>query len=424
MDKHFYRFRTVNALLGEHLELKNQEIYFASPQELNDPMEGFKDLFWKGDQILWSNLLEHYLLCLMKTVFRAIVCGSDYIFSPDQDFIFSSQTLETEKSRELLQRIFEKFYKHIDIKYFQLLLTLRKSLIKRDELTFYLRLLHLHGLNSVLIAMEDSACIPVRPPDDPLRSASIKSIACKKMLELFESFETRHQNEPSIVEELSRSINAVQMQQNLILEYNGISLRNGRAWQFIISDFPKVYVDQLERLLHYEWYTACFMESPLNAAVWGHYGDGHKGICLKFKASADEDQNAIISLKQIIGESSNRGICKPVYGQVAHAFQKVEYQSHFTKIDFFQSLGRLTPPMLKFWHQDANGNTSPLVKDMLSETPGWRKQYWENFETAIDSKLADWSYEGEYRLTLHSTIADLTEKPKRKLTYNLRVCKD
>jgi hypothetical protein len=33
--------------------------------ELNDPLEGFKDLFWKGDVIVWKNLLRHYLLCFM-----------------------------------------------------------------------------------------------------------------------------------------------------------------------------------------------------------------------------------------------------------------------------------------------------------------------------------------------------------------------
>ena len=32
-----YRFRSVDALIGERAELQNQEIYFASPAQLNDP---------------------------------------------------------------------------------------------------------------------------------------------------------------------------------------------------------------------------------------------------------------------------------------------------------------------------------------------------------------------------------------------------
>lgn len=38
-----YRFRGADALLDKYQELENQTIYFASPDELNDPMEGFRD---------------------------------------------------------------------------------------------------------------------------------------------------------------------------------------------------------------------------------------------------------------------------------------------------------------------------------------------------------------------------------------------
>ncbi|HLN25948.1 MAG TPA: DUF2971 domain-containing protein, partial [Patescibacteria group bacterium] len=62
MSRFFYRFRSVDALLGKHAELKSQQIYFASPAELNDPMEGFKDLYWQGDEIVWRNLIRHYVL--------------------------------------------------------------------------------------------------------------------------------------------------------------------------------------------------------------------------------------------------------------------------------------------------------------------------------------------------------------------------
>ena len=50
----FFRFRTIDALLGQFQELKEQTIYFASPDELNDPMEGLRDIVWNGDQIVWD----------------------------------------------------------------------------------------------------------------------------------------------------------------------------------------------------------------------------------------------------------------------------------------------------------------------------------------------------------------------------------
>jgi len=48
-----YRFRPVHAVLDKYEELAKQEIYFSPPEELNDLIEGYKDVFWSGDQILW-----------------------------------------------------------------------------------------------------------------------------------------------------------------------------------------------------------------------------------------------------------------------------------------------------------------------------------------------------------------------------------
>jgi len=71
MTAFVYRFRSTDALLGAHRELENQEIYFSPPQVLNDPMEGFKDVVWRGDQIVWANLVKHYLLRPTRTSTRS-----------------------------------------------------------------------------------------------------------------------------------------------------------------------------------------------------------------------------------------------------------------------------------------------------------------------------------------------------------------
>lgn len=55
------KFRSTKYLIDE---LKNNELYFADLEELNDPMESFKNLVWQGDEVLWCNLFNHYLLCL------------------------------------------------------------------------------------------------------------------------------------------------------------------------------------------------------------------------------------------------------------------------------------------------------------------------------------------------------------------------
>ena len=57
----FFRFRSIDALLGKFQELEKQTIYFASPEELNDPMEGLRDIVWDGDKIVWTNFFKHYV---------------------------------------------------------------------------------------------------------------------------------------------------------------------------------------------------------------------------------------------------------------------------------------------------------------------------------------------------------------------------
>lgn len=73
MDRHLYRFRTADRLLGKDAtetkeavpgELEKLEIYFAPPEQLNDPLEGYKEIYWAGDEIVWANFFRHYLLIL------------------------------------------------------------------------------------------------------------------------------------------------------------------------------------------------------------------------------------------------------------------------------------------------------------------------------------------------------------------------
>ena len=72
MSKKFYRFRSIEKLIGKK-ELEQQAIYFAYPEQLNDPMEGYRDVFWLGDSIIWKNLFRHYLFCLQNISMLVLV---------------------------------------------------------------------------------------------------------------------------------------------------------------------------------------------------------------------------------------------------------------------------------------------------------------------------------------------------------------
>ena len=90
MISHLYRFRPVDAVLDKYEELAKQEIYFSPPEELNDPMEGYKDVFWSGDRIVWRNLLRHYLLCLLQTTSLCLTMGPKFDPADLKTIVFSA----------------------------------------------------------------------------------------------------------------------------------------------------------------------------------------------------------------------------------------------------------------------------------------------------------------------------------------------
>ena len=75
-----YRYRSMDALLGERKELERHQIYLAKSGELNDPMEGYKDVVWRGDAVLWENLLRHYVLALLHVNVQCLLMGNDVPF--------------------------------------------------------------------------------------------------------------------------------------------------------------------------------------------------------------------------------------------------------------------------------------------------------------------------------------------------------
>jgi hypothetical protein len=72
MIPYLYRFRPADAVLDSYEELARQEI-FSTSEELNDPMAGYKDVFWSGDR--------HYPAQFDPTLFAMLV--ADNVALPD-----------------------------------------------------------------------------------------------------------------------------------------------------------------------------------------------------------------------------------------------------------------------------------------------------------------------------------------------------
>jgi hypothetical protein len=149
--------------------------------------------------------------------------------------------------------------------------------------------------------------------------------------------------------------------------------------------------------------------------MWGHYADGHQGMCLKFKAKPNNIGTPSLSLNR---PNSWNGDGTIGYMYVPHPFEAVDYNSAFPEVDFFESMGRLPIPKLRFWYDDPKDGRSEVGRRVLGGDEKWREEYWQRFAAGYRVKLPEWRYENEHRIVLHSNLADLESKDSRKLKYN------
>ena len=138
---YFYRFRSARGLLEQFQELERQEIFFSAPDQLNDPMEGFRDVVWGGDAIAWRCHLKHYVLCLMETISTFIIAGRyDYDVIGQHDFSFSTvDKLATDALRDTYQRCCERFFADKHVGELPKRLASANHAIRRAELLFFYR---------------------------------------------------------------------------------------------------------------------------------------------------------------------------------------------------------------------------------------------------------------------------------------------
>jgi len=140
MNEEFYRFRRTSNLIGEYKELENQSIFFAGPDILNDPMEGFRDIYWSGDFIVWKNLFRHYLLCLERLCSLLLLSGEDHPISKDNMPVFhGEEDFPTPMYKALFNDITKRFFENSNLTTLIKSISERFTPVRRDELFFLLK---------------------------------------------------------------------------------------------------------------------------------------------------------------------------------------------------------------------------------------------------------------------------------------------
>jgi hypothetical protein len=396
-----YRFRKIKSLI-EYNEIKNQEIYFASVDQLNDPIEGYRETMWRGDRIQWECLFSHYLLCL-ENVYRSFIISGELIaINRDDILVFQNEdTLPTEEYRKRIHELQRNLC--TDHRVIELTRTLSEidEPISAKELEMYLRLIHFDMLKRIANNLKTHGlCSESHFPQSTSGTAMIDATLkfAKEAAALHKRSDTN-----AVYDKLAFSITSHINDQMELLHFLGLKDANPNK-DFLIIEFPREYIRKIEELVYPNWFVSCFMSECTNSSVWGNYGDNHKGVCLKFRDEIVHDGIELIN---------NDGRKEKIH------FQKVTYSTERPKVNFFESLGRLPmPQILTQWMTDHDGNVSPQYGIFCNRIADFRAEYHNDFSKIVSTKTVDWHYENEYRLVIDNMFHDYSDSNARKFKYN------
>lgn len=411
-----YRFRTIENLLGKHKELENQEIYFAPSDALNDPMEGLLDVFWQGDAIVWKFFLKHYLACFERIFMIYSLSGEEYDLTHEDIPLLNPYRFPTKEYSILYDQIEAQFFKFDFISKLPLELASRKNKVERDELYTYLKTVHAYALEAIIMVYQKEELIERRQQSGAFLNLDNYLVHKPSLIKLMNEAETSFPKIKNLSSKFySAAIKTLAGFDFVKLLWDDHLTKNRK---FIFYYFPDVYITKIVEIVHPKWYTACFMADCSNSSVWGHYGDKHEGVCLKFKTYRKDDSE-FIDLKREYGYSKG-----PIKGMVPHEFHKVTYENKHVAIDFFRSIGMFTVGLLeRMWYTDDDGNLSSVADSITPDKQKkeqWIDNYWKNFYQGATTKLTDWSYEKEYRLLLNNMFRQFDTFENRKVVYDFK----
>ena len=430
-ERRIYRFRNIESLLDKYNELEKQEIFFAHRDDLNDPMEGYRELIWQGDKIVWHNFIKHYITCLNLSIIY-------YRINPDVKIELSQIPIEgkpnnTRELEKIENEIYEGVLDKCKLESLIESLALKDHKVRREELLFYLTHIHYIALKEIEQLHERYG---MTDNSNPSYSQAKSNIELGNIPILVEEFYRQHPDfKPKLMEDVYSFMNISHHGQQLVSNYiyqtqeSGMSNAAKRNRDLLLLEYPRIYISQLSRILYPTWYVACFLEDFSNSSIWSHYADNHKGVCLIFNAEIKENE-LFLRLNTITGVDSRYDgtvvgdVSKYIKGYSDIAFHKINYEDEVSEFDFFRSIGNLPiSTLLSTWYEDEMGNRSKCAEHITNSEneEDWRGDYWKKFYRDISVKSKDWSYEREQRLiTRNSLSIDLTDRTLRKMEYRFQ----
>lgn len=423
-----YHYRSIESAC---LEIENGTFYFASKEELNDPLEGYIRVCWKGDQAAWEGLLRNYI-CSVHQAIELYVLRADSRMLHQSTIVLDIHSHDDVPLGARWQEIGDMFLENERVQSVISYYGKKERKIYQQELTFILRMLHSLVVSICLKSDVDAGCMDpeqVKVYLGNLKDTKQHKISFRELEEKGISDRDRMAlmkvSEYVYRDLLEQSILCLAEQDTFL--YDGSEdhqitgeaekrARQHRNWLSIIVEYPDIYVEQLKEMIYPEGFMVCFSEQSDNSVMWGNYADNHKGVCLIY--GTDENDRMGICTD---GRQSRKAPNWEYTGWSSWPVRRVDYGGERLERNFFETFGRLTIGQVRSWLTGTEGVSRYL--ECFTDQDAWREKYWSAFEAKNYRKLPEWSYEKEYRLVIDNMLMEYSTPDTRVLSVDPHMLK-
>lgn len=398
-----YRYRSVKRALEE---IENGTWYFASREELNDPIEGYVRVYWQGDKPAWAGLFRNYICSLCAIIFHYSLTGEKtYASKPFEEI------LKDFRNHSMLNNIHQFDSLPLGIALKELRQQFLNNSVVQGFIKFYgenkikCSAKELHLILTAIHNIAFSACVK-KLQIVPQNYIDVMSFAKPFPVEQLQNLD---ESERKKILELFSDMLADNLEWGLSFNFNIMNdnpKMNLNDKQQLMNlevqlNYPAIYISQLKELLYPNGYVICFSEQKDNSAMWGNYAQNHTGVCLVYETH----------------ESNGKDVISLARGKVELA--KVNYSDVTLQKNFFDTLVDRPYNELEYWLTDENGKRSDHLKEKsyYEANTDWRRGYWKEYKEKFFTKLTDWTSEQEYR-ALFCSREKLNNPIAQTLTYD------
>lgn len=380
-----YHYRSVDTALKE---ITNGTFHYSDKSELNDPIEGYVQLYWQGDRPAWEGLFRNYICSLYHSIVFYLLAAK-YEEIEEHAVLLDIHNFDDVPLGEVLKEIADTFIENQHIQEIIEYLGTQKISCSIKMLRMLLRIVHETAFSICIKSMKQNGLIPENQEEHYIPFEDVLDSFPKEMAKQISEPEKQAVTEvfAVLLEDMieSRFLSGSQEDRN--------QLTQQQTWFKVRIGFPSIYVNQMQEIVYPKGYLVCFSSDNTNSAMWGNYADNHRGVCLIYQTTNTDGRETIpVKSQAVITENG-----------VAFSFRndeikQVKYESPLIRRNFFESLGGLTYSQINSWLVSGRGEKSRLLEKYKDEE--WRNRYWKDYDEKYCLKLPAWKHEKEYRLLL------------------------